>query len=67
MRKARALEEEFPTNSANLQESCSSQLTSAIWGFHELLEMGMMRSLPEMDLDTARGAVQEGQHQTQRK
>lgn len=51
--KARAEEEEFHTHTANLQESCSSQFTSAMWGFHELLGMGMIWSLPEMDLDTA--------------
>lgn len=54
MGKARAEEEEeFLTSTAVLQESCSSQLTSATRGFHELLEMGMVRSLPDMGLDTA--------------
>lgn len=51
--KARVEEEEFLTNTTNLQEFCSSQLTSATWGFHELLEFGTMRALPEMDLDPA--------------
>ena len=58
--RARVEEEGFLTNhTANLyqsfcsRESCSSQLTFAMWVFHELLEMEMMRSLPKMDLGTA--------------
>lgn len=58
--RARVEEEGFLTNStANLYqsfyswESCSSQLTSAMWVFNELLEIGKKRSLPKMDLGTA--------------